>query len=480
MKTSFQKRTSKIFITFFIGILVVSFIFTGMQSFRNSPDTLATVGDAKIKRSTFQQILRQRLELYKRLTGQKTFTDADRKRLNIDEIILDDLINSQLLIQLGVDLIGESAHDQVKDSIKSYKAFLKDKKFSLELYKLLLQRNQITPKDFEASIQDQITENTIKKMFKLYPISTQYAEDIQTFKSQILELSLVQIDKEELTAFIPVKDDEVSAFLKDKNTSIMLQNFFNTQKKSLNTERQIKIIQILLKTNGKNDAAIAKKITQISKEVHANNFKKKAQQYNENGVNGELGFIKRGQFGPIFEKEAFSLKEGEISQPIKTFLGQHIIFLEKIEPARAALFEEHKENLAKILLKKQKFKEHDLLIEELKEKIPKALADNLGEMKKMHKKYQFHYVDHITVDQFDESRGKIDLKKKEFDSLFTKKDQKQFYFESSTDLFFIQKRSIKTIKVPEQYAQLSSRYGKKFLTDLLLDLKNKTSIEIYR
>lgn len=46
---------------------------------------------------------------------------------------------------------------------------------------------------------------------------------------------------------------------------------------------------------------------------------------------GELGWVKKGQMVPEFEKALFSLKKGEISQPVKSQYGYHIIQAEDIK-----------------------------------------------------------------------------------------------------------------------------------------------------
>jgi foldase protein PrsA len=56
---------------------------------------------------------------------------------------------------------------------------------------------------------------------------------------------------------------------------------------------------------------------------------------------GSLGPIQKGQLVPEFEKVAFSLKDGEISQPVKTQFGWHIIMVD-ITPAKTTSFAEAK------------------------------------------------------------------------------------------------------------------------------------------
>lgn len=62
---------------------------------------------------------------------------------------------------------------------------------------------------------------------------------------------------------------------------------------------------------------------------------------------GDLGSFKRGQMVPQFEQVAFSLKVGELSEPVKTQYGYHLI---KVEGKEAKKFDEVKPELEKRVL----------------------------------------------------------------------------------------------------------------------------------
>jgi len=71
----------------------------------------------------------------------------------------------------------------------------------------------------------------------------------------------------------------------------------------------------------------------IAQEIRAEldqgaNFAKLAESYSScpsKKHGGDLGSFGRGKMAPEFEKTVYSMKVGEISQPIKTKYGYHII-----------------------------------------------------------------------------------------------------------------------------------------------------------
>lgn len=90
---------------------------------------------------------------------------------------------------------------------------------------------------------------------------------------------------------------------------------------------------------------------------------------------GALGEFSQGKMVPEFEKAVFSMKPGEISNPVKTQFGYHLIKVDNINDAKKSTFEEVK-NEAKnqCLLEKQR-QVYITKQEELKEKYPVKLFE---------------------------------------------------------------------------------------------------------
>jgi peptidyl-prolyl cis-trans isomerase SurA len=83
---------------------------------------------------------------------------------------------------------------------------------------------------------------------------------------------------------------------------------------------------------------------------------------------GDLGFFRRGVMVPAFEKVAFALKEGEVSEPVRTQFGWHILKVEERRAVDVAPFEQVKGELENRLKMQKTEKFVEQYVQELRQK----------------------------------------------------------------------------------------------------------------
>ena len=83
---------------------------------------------------------------------------------------------------------------------------------------------------------------------------------------------------------------------------------------------------------------------------------------------GDLGTFTRGQMVPEFEEAVFNMKNGEVSGPVKTQFGYHLIKVDTKNEAKAASFDEVKNKIVQQLIQKNQEKKYMDVMKELENK----------------------------------------------------------------------------------------------------------------
>jgi parvulin-like peptidyl-prolyl isomerase len=86
----------------------------------------------------------------------------------------------------------------------------------------------------------------------------------------------------------------------------------------------------------------------------------------DKGNDGNLGTFGKGRMVPEFEQAAYALKPGELSQPVKTQFGWHLIQLHDRIAPKVTPFEDIKEKVIEYLTERKKDKVFEAFLDRLK------------------------------------------------------------------------------------------------------------------
>jgi len=173
----------------------------------------------------------------------------------------------------------------------------------------------------------------------------------ELFYLEALELKLnedeVYVEEVEKTKNALLKQYAINNLLKDVTVSeVDVKQYYEDNKERFVSPKSINASHILV-----DDLAAAEKIIE---EINAGlTFEDAAQKYSKcpsSAKGGELGFFGKGAMVPEFEKAAFELEVEEMSGPVQTNFGYHIIKVTDVKEESYKSYQEVRDALAKQLL----------------------------------------------------------------------------------------------------------------------------------
>ncbi|MEG0129728.1 MAG: peptidylprolyl isomerase [Clostridium sp.] len=179
-------------------------------------------------------------------------------------------------------------------------------------------------------------------------------ENRDEYKSQIEDAKrgiLSQIAINDTLSEVKVSDEEIS-------------EFYEANKDNFTDAAQVQASHILVDTEEKANEIVAEINDGLS-------FAEAAKKYSScpsGAQGGSLGSFGRGMMVPEFEDAAFALNVGELSSPVKTQFGYHLIVVDEKLPERVKSLEEVKPQIMNNLIQSGQQKAYVGLIEDLKSK----------------------------------------------------------------------------------------------------------------
>ncbi len=278
--------------------------------------------------------------------------------------IIEQLV-SEKMIELEADRLGITVTEpEVADRIKLIlpTAYAGGAFVGTDAYSAQVQaRFQMTIGEFEELVRQSMVQEKVQELVTSGVTAT--PDEVRAEfrrKNEKIKMDYVVIHPDSLESQIQVSDTDLSAYYEKNKAKYMIpeqrvvryllvdpgqleakvvipdadiQAYYNAHIDLYRVEERVQVSRILFKTESKTDAEMAevrKKAEDVLAQLKkGGKFDDLAKKYSEDTATkdkgGDLGWIVHGQAEPAFEKAAFSLPKGEVSDLIQTQAGLCIL-----------------------------------------------------------------------------------------------------------------------------------------------------------
>ena len=372
-----RMRRHKSWLKWSLAIVVVSFVLLYIPSFLSDSTqgaagnaVVASVDGRDITATRFRRVYQQQMQQYRQSYGANV-DERLLKQLGIDQRIVQQMIQEEASLA-EASRLGITASDaEVRERILSLPAFQENGQFiGDQRYRQILQMQvpPMRPSDFEDQVRRSIVAEKLQAAVTGW--ITVAATDVDTEfrkRNEKVKLAVVNFPADKFREGLVAGDDEVAKYFdahkdayrigekrkvrwvmvdqaslraKATVTGQQIERSYNENAAQYSTPEQVRASHILIKTTGKaeEDETAKKKaedlLAQIKKGADfAELAKKNSQDEGSGAKGGDLDFFGKGAMVPEFDKVAFELQPGQLSDLVKTQYGYHIIKVTDKRPA---------------------------------------------------------------------------------------------------------------------------------------------------
>jgi peptidyl-prolyl cis-trans isomerase D len=377
-------KKSGLFVKIALVLITIGFSFFGIESYfvSTTNTSVAKVGKTEISQDQFRDSLNRARQSMIQQTGGAL--DASYfERPEVKQQILERMINEKLLLNANESLGITVPATRLREEIMAIPAFQVDGQFNQDQYRAALASQGMTPVGFEERVREEMSLRELP----LQVGSTALVTDAQVdtylrLKDQQRDFRYIKLDKP-AAQNTDVAADEIEAYYKAHSGEFMvpervaldyleldasklnvnltpddatLKERYEKEKARFISNEERLASHILIKVGGKGSPDEQKqalaKAEEIEKQLkEGKDFAALAKQdsadLGSKAQGGDLGWLDKGTTDEAFETALFALNKGEVSAPVLTSEGYHIIQLRDIRPGKTRSFEEVKPELAK-------------------------------------------------------------------------------------------------------------------------------------
>ena len=326
-------------------------------------DAAARVNGEEISLTDFRRAYALRLDAL-RQRGGGDLPEALARQFGIPNRVLDELINAELL-QQAAEKHGITVSDtDLLDYLRRDPSFQKDGRFDPETYTQVLQTYlRKTAPDYEAGLRRRLAAG---RLLALVSDTAEVSDDELRARylreGDVVSLSVVRFDPAAYAGKIkPPTAGEVSAW--EKTHAPDIAAYYEANKRTYSKGEQVRVRHILVRmgrdpSDGEKTAAHDKALALRKQIQDGKDFAEVARESSDDpgskAQGGELGWNERSTFVPAFAQAAFNLKVGELSEPVLTPFGWHLLQVEEKKPAEEKPLASVSNDIAQILVKRQR------------------------------------------------------------------------------------------------------------------------------
>jgi peptidyl-prolyl cis-trans isomerase D len=387
MLTAIKERASGWIAWTLVALISIPFALWGINSYFEgaSKIVVATVNGVEIEKTDYQNSLSDQRRMLVQMMGQNVDADYFASRafkLQVLETLIDSRLQAEYLRDRGFRVTDE----QLSKKISSFSAFQVDGQFDPTRYEQLVRNAGLSVEGFERQQRQQgaidqlraglrgsslvvssMTDRAIELLYQrrvaqftvvdiaafeysMVVGSEALRDEFDANKAQYVQPEQMQVE------FIRLSVDELG---KQANVSELEQRAFYDSNVERFTQPESRSASHILLSLAEDDAEdVVDTREQEAKGIAARarsgeDFAKLAETYSKDpgsaSRGGDLGIIRPGAMAPSFETVVFDLKEGQISDPVRTAYGWHIIKVTNIRESNVRPFDEVMSEIKTIL-----------------------------------------------------------------------------------------------------------------------------------
>lgn len=375
----FIRERAKGFFAWLIFILIViPFAFWGINSyFEGGADAyVAKVNDAEISVQEFRRLLLQERAFRQQLLGE----NADPALLDdalIKRSVLERLLNTEAVAQAAEEAGFRISNVQLRAHILNNPQFQRDGRFDPQLYGRILNSMGLKEQAYEAELRrDLLVDQLIGTVPDTAFINSGELDQVLRLQYQQRRIAYLVLEVASFMSDEPVPEAQIKAYYDDnleryvipeqvrveylelsasqlmddiKVDEETLRKMYQEQQSEFMVPEERRASHILIAveegTDEKAEEAARKKAQEILQRLRKGEpFEKLAKEFSDDPGSategGDLGYFGKGMMVKAFEDKAFAMKVDEVSEPVRSRFGYHIIKLTGIRPAHGRDFKE--------------------------------------------------------------------------------------------------------------------------------------------